>query len=162
MLPAAVLHDWDFQLRPVCCMAAHYLAATAEQPLLCLEAVNPGLYDAVPSLQQAHRRRQQAFAALHAASLLLPEAGLLVGFIITLYVAQLMLLYQHLLLKRVSGVSLPRWDSLTNLLESLVALVAVLHSAACLCFCQCTREEGQHLYNTNSGGPLWLSRSKCL
>ena len=103
MLPAAVLHDWDFQLRPVCCMAAHYLAATADQPLMCLEAVNPGLYDAVPSLQQAHRLRQQAFAALHTASLLLPEAGLLVGFIITWYVVQeLMLLYQHLLLKRVS------------------------------------------------------------
>lgn len=64
-------------------MAAHYLAATADQPLLCVGVVNPGLYDAVPSVQQAHRLRQQAVKALHTARLLQPEAGLLVRFITT-------------------------------------------------------------------------------
>ncbi len=42
VLPAAVLHGWDFNLRPVCAMAADYLASIAQQPLLCIGAVNPG------------------------------------------------------------------------------------------------------------------------
>lgn len=42
VLPAAVLHGWDFNPRPVSAMAADYLASIAHQPLLCIGAVNPG------------------------------------------------------------------------------------------------------------------------
>jgi Putative zinc-RING and/or ribbon len=40
--PAAVLHAWDFSPRPVCCLAADFLASIHDQPLLCVGAVNPG------------------------------------------------------------------------------------------------------------------------
>lgn len=60
-------------------MAAEYLAATADQPLLCVEAVNPGLYAAVPVLARAHDLRKQACSALSAAMSSRPEAELLVG-----------------------------------------------------------------------------------
>lgn len=63
-------------------MAAEYLAATADQAVLCIEAVNPGLYAAVPSLAEAHCLRQQAHTALQTASLLQPAAELLVCFLV--------------------------------------------------------------------------------
>lgn len=66
-LPAAVLHHWDFSPRPVCTMAASFLEATANQPLLCVGAINPGLYASTPALGQAHELRQQACATLAAA-----------------------------------------------------------------------------------------------
>lgn len=59
-------------------MAAHYLAATADQPMLCVAAVNPGLYAAVPLLAEAHRLRQRAYTALQTARLSQPGAELLV------------------------------------------------------------------------------------
>ena len=61
-------------------MAAEYLAATADQAVLCVEAVNPGLYAAVPSLAEAHCLRQQAYSALQTARLSQPAAELLVRF----------------------------------------------------------------------------------
>ena len=60
-------------------MAAEFLAAVADQPVLCVEAVNPGLYAAVPSLAQAHCLRQQAYTALQNARQ--PVAELLVRFL---------------------------------------------------------------------------------
>jgi hypothetical protein len=48
-VPAAVLHGWDFNLRPVCEMAADFLASIAQQPLLCVGAVNPGARLSLPS-----------------------------------------------------------------------------------------------------------------
>ena len=62
-------------------MAAEYLAATADQPVLCVEAVNPGLYAAVPRLAEAHCMRQQAYTALQTARLSHPAAELLVCFL---------------------------------------------------------------------------------
>lgn len=59
-------------------MAAQYLAATADQPMLCIAAVNPGLYAAVPPLAEAHGLRQRAYTALQTARLSQPEAELLV------------------------------------------------------------------------------------
>ena len=60
-------------------MAAEYLAATADQPLLCVEAVNPGLYAAVPVMARARDLRKQACSALSAVMSSRPEADLLVG-----------------------------------------------------------------------------------
>lgn len=44
IIPARVLHKWDFTPQPVCCAAADYLASIYEQPVLCVAAINPGLY----------------------------------------------------------------------------------------------------------------------
>ena len=41
-LPALVLHEWDFQKRPVCGLAAQFLASIQEQPLLDVAAASPG------------------------------------------------------------------------------------------------------------------------
>lgn len=62
-------------------MAAEYLVATAHQPVLCVGAVNPGLYAVVPSLAEAHCLRQQAYTALQTARLSHPAAELLVCFL---------------------------------------------------------------------------------
>lgn len=43
-IPARVLHKWDFRPHPVCCAAHDYLAAIQSLPVLCVPAVNPGLY----------------------------------------------------------------------------------------------------------------------
>ena len=43
MLPARVLHKWDFACYPVSCCAAEFLHSTQQQPLLCVPAINPGL-----------------------------------------------------------------------------------------------------------------------
>lgn len=44
LIPARVLHDWDFSQAAVCLAAAEYLASIRHQPMLCVGAVNPGLY----------------------------------------------------------------------------------------------------------------------
>jgi hypothetical protein len=44
VLPSRVLRSWDFVPRPVCCVAFDYLFAIRDQPLLCITAINPGLY----------------------------------------------------------------------------------------------------------------------
>ena len=44
VLPSRVLHSWDFAPQPVCCTAFDYLIAIHNQPLLCVTAINPGLY----------------------------------------------------------------------------------------------------------------------
>ena len=44
VLPSRVLRSWDFVPRPVCCVAHDYLVAIRDQPLLCITAINPGLY----------------------------------------------------------------------------------------------------------------------
>ena len=42
-LPALVLHEWDFQKRPVCTLAAQFLASIHEQPLLDIAGISPGV-----------------------------------------------------------------------------------------------------------------------
>ena len=44
VLPSSVLHHWNFVPKPVCCVAFDYLQAIHHQPLLCVTAINPGLY----------------------------------------------------------------------------------------------------------------------
>ncbi|XP_020231169.1 uncharacterized protein LOC109811756 isoform X2 [Cajanus cajan] len=50
VLPARVLHHWDFTYYPVSQMAKSYLDSIHEQPMLCVTAVNPFLLSKVPAL----------------------------------------------------------------------------------------------------------------
>ncbi|KAG5230169.1 PX domain-containing protein/DUF4206 domain-containing protein [Salix suchowensis] len=50
VLPARVLHYWDFIQYPVSQMAKSYLDSIHEQPMLCVSAVNPFLFSKVPAL----------------------------------------------------------------------------------------------------------------
>jgi hypothetical protein len=42
MLPALAVRSWDFSKKPVSGIAADFLTATHQQPLLCLNTLNPG------------------------------------------------------------------------------------------------------------------------
>lgn len=59
MIPARVLHQWDFTLRPVCSASMAYLTSIYPLPVLCISAVNPGLYARQPILAQIHKKRQE-------------------------------------------------------------------------------------------------------
>ncbi|KAJ6358863.1 hypothetical protein OIU76_000568 [Salix suchowensis] len=50
VLPARVLHNWDFNEYPVSHLAKSYLDSIHEQPMLCVSAVNPLLFSKVPAL----------------------------------------------------------------------------------------------------------------
>lgn len=50
VLPAKVLHHWDFSLYPVSQLAKAYLESIYDQPMLCVSAVNPFLFSKVPAL----------------------------------------------------------------------------------------------------------------
>ncbi|KAL5544184.1 hypothetical protein UlMin_007968 [Ulmus minor] len=51
VLPARVLHNWDFTQYPVSQLAKSYLDSILDQPMLCVSAVNPFLFSKVPTLQ---------------------------------------------------------------------------------------------------------------
>ncbi|KAM7274498.1 hypothetical protein ACFE04_016364 [Oxalis oulophora] len=51
VLPARVLHHWDFTQYPVSQLAKSYLDSIHDQPMLCVSAVNPFLFSKVPALQ---------------------------------------------------------------------------------------------------------------
>ncbi|EXB29616.1 Pleckstrin homology domain-containing family M member 3 [Morus notabilis] len=50
VLPARVLHNWDFTQYPVSQLAKSYLDSIYDQPMLCVSAVNPFLFTKVPAL----------------------------------------------------------------------------------------------------------------
>ncbi|KAK7301540.1 hypothetical protein RJT34_12406 [Clitoria ternatea] len=50
VLPAKVLHNWDFTYYPVSQLAKSYLDSIHEQPMLCVTAVNPFLLSKIPAL----------------------------------------------------------------------------------------------------------------
>lgn len=50
VLPARVLHHWDFTKYPVSQLAKAYLESIYDQPMLCVSAVNPFLFSKVPAL----------------------------------------------------------------------------------------------------------------
>ncbi|KAK4793950.1 hypothetical protein SAY86_011944 [Trapa natans] len=50
VLPARVLHYWDFAEYPVCQLAKSYLDSIQDKPVLCVSAVNPFLLSRVPGL----------------------------------------------------------------------------------------------------------------
>ncbi|XWS60745.1 hypothetical protein CRYUN_Cryun07bG0062200 [Craigia yunnanensis] len=50
VLPARVLHHWDFTHYPVSQLAKSYLDSILDQPMLCVSAVNPFMFSKVPAL----------------------------------------------------------------------------------------------------------------
>ncbi|KAH9612956.1 hypothetical protein KSS87_019108 [Heliosperma pusillum] len=50
VLPARVLHHWDFTPYPVSQLAKSYLDSIVDKPMLCVNAVNPFLLSKVPTL----------------------------------------------------------------------------------------------------------------
>ncbi|KAF9623402.1 hypothetical protein IFM89_001948, partial [Coptis chinensis] len=50
VLPAKVLHFWDFSQYPVSQLAKSFLDSIYDQPMLCVSAVNPFLFSKVPAL----------------------------------------------------------------------------------------------------------------
>ncbi|CAL9149622.1 uncharacterized protein LOC103974793 isoform X1 [Musa acuminata AAA Group] len=50
VLPAKILHLWDFSLYPVSQLAKAYLDSIYDQPMLCVSAINPFLFSKVPAL----------------------------------------------------------------------------------------------------------------
>ncbi|MED6120460.1 hypothetical protein PIB30_020964 [Stylosanthes scabra] len=59
VLPARVLHHWDFTHHPVSQLAKSYLDSIHEQPMLCVTAVNPFLLSKVPALRRVMSVRKK-------------------------------------------------------------------------------------------------------
>lgn len=59
VLPARVLHLWDFTRYPVSQLAKSYLDSIYDQPMLCVSAVNPFLFSKVPALQHVANTRKR-------------------------------------------------------------------------------------------------------
>lgn len=64
VLPARVLHFWDFTQYPVSQFAKSYLDSIQDQPMLCVSAVNPFLFSKVPALQHVTNVRKKIGAML--------------------------------------------------------------------------------------------------
>ncbi|KAL2515324.1 Phox (PX) domain-containing protein [Forsythia ovata] len=64
VLPARVLHFWDFTQYPVSQLAKSYLDSIYDQPMLCVSAVNPFLFPKVPALQHVANTRKRVIAML--------------------------------------------------------------------------------------------------
>lgn len=59
VLPARVLHHWDFTRYPVSQLAKSFLDSIYDQPMLCVSAVNPFLFSKVPTLQHVANVRNR-------------------------------------------------------------------------------------------------------
>nr|GMD31438.1 uncharacterized protein LOC109170742 isoform X1 [Ipomoea batatas] len=64
VLPARVLHCWDFNHYSVSQLAKSYLESIRDQPMLCVSAVNPVLFSKVPALQHVTNIRKRIGAML--------------------------------------------------------------------------------------------------
>ncbi|GJN18655.1 hypothetical protein PR202_gb05837 [Eleusine coracana subsp. coracana] len=64
VLPARVLHHWDFSLYPISQLAKAYLDSIYDQPMLCVSAVNPFLFSKVPALLNIMSIRKKIAAML--------------------------------------------------------------------------------------------------
>ncbi|PIN20261.1 hypothetical protein CDL12_07053 [Handroanthus impetiginosus] len=64
VLPARVLHYWDFTRYPVSQMAKSFLDSINDQPMLCVSAINPFLFSKVPTLQHVANIRNRIRAML--------------------------------------------------------------------------------------------------
>jgi len=64
VLPARVLHHWDFSLYQVSQLAKAYLDSIYDQPMLCVSAVNPFLFTKVPALLNIMSIRKKIAAIL--------------------------------------------------------------------------------------------------
>ncbi|KAD4385714.1 hypothetical protein E3N88_25883 [Mikania micrantha] len=59
ILPARVLHWWDFKEYPVSQLAKSYLDSIHDKPMLCVSAVNPFLFSKIPPLQHVINIRKR-------------------------------------------------------------------------------------------------------
>ncbi|KAK9080507.1 hypothetical protein SSX86_000265 [Deinandra increscens subsp. villosa] len=59
VLPARVLHWWDFKEYPVSQLAKSYLDSIHDKPMLCVGAVNPFLFSKIPPLQHVINVRKR-------------------------------------------------------------------------------------------------------
>jgi pleckstrin homology domain-containing family M member 1 len=50
LIPARVLHSWDFKKRPVSLAAAAFLAEIADHPLIDVAKTNPNIYQCCPDM----------------------------------------------------------------------------------------------------------------
>lgn len=64
VLPARVLHHWDFTEYPISQLAKSYLDSIHDQPMLCVSAVNPFLFSKVPALLHVTGVRKKIGAIL--------------------------------------------------------------------------------------------------
>ncbi|OVA20745.1 Phox homologous domain [Macleaya cordata] len=64
VLPARVLHLWDFTEYPISQLAKSYLESIYDQPMLCVSAVNPFLFSKVPTLLHVMGVRKKIGAML--------------------------------------------------------------------------------------------------
>lgn len=59
VIPARIIHNWDFRKHPVSREAKELLKKYEDEPLLDLRILNPSLYDAVPELAATQVLRSQ-------------------------------------------------------------------------------------------------------
>ncbi|KAL1517210.1 hypothetical protein ABEB36_001004 [Hypothenemus hampei] len=59
IIPARVVHNWDFKPQPVCQASLQILRVTSERPLINLEQLNPKLFIRVQELSLVKRLRQE-------------------------------------------------------------------------------------------------------
>ncbi|XP_021733603.1 uncharacterized protein LOC110700378 isoform X1 [Chenopodium quinoa] len=64
VLPARVLHNWDFTPYPVSQMAKSFLDSIVDKPMLCVSAANPLLFSRVPALLHVVGIRRKVGAML--------------------------------------------------------------------------------------------------
>ena len=56
-LPSRMIHHWDFKMYPVANVCKQYLDCIADQPVVCLAAVNPLMFDQVAELRELRELR---------------------------------------------------------------------------------------------------------
>ncbi|KAK8749524.1 hypothetical protein OTU49_015407 [Cherax quadricarinatus] len=64
MIPAKILHKWDFKLYPVAKFSSELIKSMRSDPLFNIDALNPGLYKRCRHLQQAYIYRLQVYRTL--------------------------------------------------------------------------------------------------
>lgn len=56
-LPSRMIHHWDFKTYPVANVCKQYLDNIADQPVVCLAAVNPMMFEQVAELRALREMR---------------------------------------------------------------------------------------------------------
>ncbi|XP_045609721.1 run domain Beclin-1-interacting and cysteine-rich domain-containing protein [Procambarus clarkii] len=64
MIPAKILHKWDFKLYPVAKFSSELIKSMRSDPLFNIDALNPGLYKRCRHLHQAYIYRLQLYRSL--------------------------------------------------------------------------------------------------
>ncbi|KAF0973896.1 hypothetical protein FDP41_007283 [Naegleria fowleri] len=59
IIPAKILFNWDFKLYRVCDEASKYLKSVYNQPIICVSAVKPTLFDEIENLGMARMIRKR-------------------------------------------------------------------------------------------------------